>query len=335
MQDFLIEMLECPSCYGELNWKITQHQGDRIEEAEVNCKKCGSTYPVKEGIGLFLTPDLPRNDLWEQLDSQLIQYLRENPQIESKLMDAPLNTLNPADQFFRAQVLEERGEFAQAKAIANLAYSKLYAPEYLKCNNAQINYLIAQLSIFEGPIVDLASGRGDLAGLLIRKLKQPIVFTDFSPQILRRNRRWLDFFGLYERVSLLAFDARRSPFKDEAIEVMTTNLGLINIEKPENLLIELRRIVSGKFFAISHFYSEDDEVNAETIKKFGMDKFIFKNSALESFRAAGWQVKMENMMIGRAFPTPKGEVIEGAGIDALPVTETKLELGTLVAQERD
>lgn len=332
MQDFLIEMLECPSCHGELNWKIIQHQGDRIKEAEVNCKKCGSAYPVKEGIGLFLTPDLPRNDLWEQLDNQLVQYLRENPQIESKLMDTPLNTLNPADQFFRAQVLEERGEFAQAKAIANLAYSKLYAPEYLKCNNAQINYLIAQLSIFEGPIIDLASGRGGLAELLIRKLKQPIVFIDFSPQILRRNRRWLEFFGLYERVSLLAFDARRSPFKDEAIEVMTTNLGLINIKKPENLLIELRRIVSGKFFAISHFYSEDDEVNAETIKKFGMDKFMFKNSALESFRAAGWQVKMENMMIGKACPTPKGEVIEGAGIDAFPVTETKLEWGVLVAQ---
>jgi len=332
MQEFLIEMLECPSCHRELNWKIIQHQGDRIEEAEVNCKKCGGAYPVKEGIGLFLTPDLPRNDLWEQFDSQLIQCLRENPQIESKLMDTPLNSLNPADQFFRAQVLEERGEFAQAKAIANLAYSKLYVPEYLKCNNAQINFLIAQLSIFESPIIDLASGRGDLAELLVHKLKQPIVFTDFSPQILCRNRRWLEFFGLYERVSLLAFDARRSPFKDGAIKVMTTNLGLINIEKPENLLIELRRIVSGKFFAISHFYSEDDEVNAEAIKKIGLDKFLFRNSALESFYSAGWQVKMENLMIGKACPTPKGEVIEGADIDDFPVTETKLEWGVLAAQ---
>ena len=325
-------MLECPSCHGELNWKIIQHQGDRIEEAEVNCKKCDGTYPLKEGIGLFLTPDLPRNDLWEQLDSQLIQHLRENSQIESKLMDVPLNTLNPADQFFRSQVLEERGEFAQAKATANFAYSKLYAPEYLKCYNAQINYLIAQLSIFDGPIIDLASGRGDLAELLVRKLKLPIVFTDFSPQILRRNRRWLEFFGLYERVSLLAFDARRSPFKDGAIKMMTTNLGLINIEKPENLLIELRRIVSGKFFAISSFYPEDDEVNAETIKKLGVDQFLFRNSALESFYSAGWQVKMENMMIGKACPTPKGEVIEGAGIDAFPITETKLEWGILAAQ---
>ena len=332
MQEFLIEMLECPSCHGELNWKIIQHQGDRIEEAEVNCKKCGDTYPVKEGIGLFLTPDLPRNDLWEQLDSQLIQYLRENPQIESKLMDAPLNTLNPADQFFRAQILEEREEFAQAKAITNLAYSELYAPEYLKCYNAQINYLIAQLSIFGGPIIDLASGRGDLAELLVRKLKQPIVFTDFSPQILRRNRRWLEFFGLYERVSLLAFDARLSPFKDGMIKMMTTNLGLINIEEPENLLIELRRVVSGKFFAISHFYQVDDEINAEAIKKVGLDQFLFRKPALNSFCRAGWQVKIENMMIGKACPTPKGEVIEGAGIDAFPVTETKLEWGVLVAQ---
>jgi uncharacterized protein YbaR (Trm112 family) len=68
MQEFLIEMLECPSCHGELNWKVIQHKGDRIEEAEVNCKKCGNTYPVKEGIGLFLTPDSPRNDLWEKVN---------------------------------------------------------------------------------------------------------------------------------------------------------------------------------------------------------------------------------------------------------------------------
>ena len=332
MQEFLIEMLECPSCHGGLNWKIIQHQGDRIEEAEAVCKVCGTAYPVQKGIGIFLTPDLPREDLWEQVNSQLMHFLRENPQIESKIMDAPLNNLNPADQFFRAQILEERGEFAQAKAIANLAYSKLYAPEYLKCYNAQINYLIAQLSIFDGPIIDLASGRGDLAELLIRKLKQPIVFTDFSPQILRRNRRWLDFFGLYDRVSLLAFDARRSPFKDGTIKVMTTNLGLNNIEEPENLLIELKRTISGKFFTISCFYQEDDKENAEVIKKLGMDKFLFKHSALESFYSAGWQVKMENMMIGKACPTPKSEVIEGTGIDAFPVTETKLEWGTLVAQ---
>jgi len=102
MKDFLIEMLECPSCHGELNWKIIQHQGDRIEKAEAVCKNCKAVYPVQKGIGIFLTPDLPRNDFWEQVGSQLAQFLQKNPLIEKKLMGTPLNDLNPADQNFRA-----------------------------------------------------------------------------------------------------------------------------------------------------------------------------------------------------------------------------------------
>lgn len=331
MQDFLVEMLECPVCHGDLNWKIIDRRGIRIEEAEVSCKKCSGIYPIKEGVGLFLTPDLPRNDLWEQIDSQLIQYFRENPQIENKLMDSPLNTLNPADQFFRAQILEEREEFAQAKATLDLAYSKLYTPEYLKCYKTQIGYLIAHLSTFDDPIIDLASGRGELAEILVRQLKQPVVFTDFSPRVLRRNRKRLKFLGLYDRVSLLVFDARRSPFKDGAIKVMTTNLGLANIEKPNGLLFELRRIISGKFLAISYFYSEDDEANALAIKKAGLDKFLFYRPTLHLFRTSGWQLNVENMMIGKISPTPTSKLIKGAGIDAFPVAETRLKWCVLVA----
>ncbi|MCJ7656835.1 MAG: class I SAM-dependent methyltransferase [Candidatus Atribacteria bacterium] len=332
MQEFLKEMLECPTCHGELKWKVNRYQEDRIEEAEAVCKICDAVYPVQKGIGIFLTPDFPREDRWEQVNSQLIHFLCENPQIDKALMDTPLNDLNPADQYFRALILEEREQYVLAKATIDLAQSKMYTPEYLKCFNSQINYLIAQVSVFNSPIVDLASGRVEFAEIMLRKLKQPVVITDFSPRVLDRNRRWLEFFGLYEQVSLLAFDARLSPFKNKAVEVMTTSLGLANIEKSENLSLELRRIVSGKFFAISHFYPEDDEVNAEAIKKIGLGKFLFRNSALESFYSAGWQVKMENMMIGKTYPTPKGEVIEGASIDSFPVTETKLEWGVLVAQ---
>jgi len=331
MKDFLIEMLECPSCHGELNWKIIQHQGDRIEEAEAVCKSCGAVYPIQKGIGIFLTPDLPRNDFWKQISTQLMQFLQKNPLIEKKLMDTPLNDLNPADQNFRASILEERGKYLLAKATIDVALSKMYTPEYLKCFNSQIDYLIAQLSLFDCPIVDLASGRVEFAEIMLRKLKQAVIITDFSPHILYRNRRWLEYFNLYDKVSLLAFDARRSPFKDGVVEVMTTNLGIINIENPGNLTFELRRIVSGKFFAISFFYQEDDEENAKIVKKFGIDKFLFKHSALEAFRSAGWNVKMENMMIGKASPTPKGEVIKEGVLDLLPVSDTKLEWGVLAA----
>jgi len=66
------------------------------------------------------------------------------------------------------------------------------------------------------------------------------VATDYSPHVLRQDRRRLVSFGLYDKISLLAFDARRTPFKNGAVETLTTNVGLSNVENPRNLLKELR-----------------------------------------------------------------------------------------------
>jgi len=332
MHDYLIDMLECPICHGALTWRVVEYNADRIQEAEAQCVECAATYPVREGIGLFLTPDLPRDDLWEQAASQLILYLRDHPEVERQLMDAPLDTLAPVDQFFRALVLEERGEYDRAKVAKGLARSGLYTPEYLACHESQINYVVEHLTASNGPIVDLASGRGYLVEALARRFRRPIVATDFSPRVLRRDRRWLEFFGLYDRVSLIAFDARRTPFKDGTVETLTTNLGLPNIEEPGRLLAELRRIVSGIFLAISHFFPEDDEANAKVIREARLDPLLFRRSALDSFTAAGWQVQVANVCKGKALPTPRSELLEGAGIDALPAAQTMLEWCVLVAR---
>jgi uncharacterized protein YbaR (Trm112 family) len=334
MRNYLIEMLECPACHGELAWTVAERCGNRIEMAEARCTACAATYPVREGIGLFLTPELPRDDLWEEADSRLIQYLREHPQVERPLMGVPLDTLAPADQSFRALVLEERGEYAEAKAAEDLANVGLYTPEVLVCQESQVNYVLERLSASDGPIVDLASGRGYLVEELARKLERPIIATDFSPRVLRRDRRWLEFLGLdpYDQVSLLAFDARRTPFKDGAVETLTTNLGLPNIREPGNLLQELRRIIAGTFLAVHHFYPEDDEANAAALHEVGLSTLLFHRSALECFAEAGWQVEVANVCAGKARPTPTGVVLEGAGIDAFPVVETVLEWCVLVAR---
>jgi len=63
MREELVAMLECPVCHGELHWRIAEQRGERIETAEAVCTGCAATYPVREGIGVFLTPDLPRRDL--------------------------------------------------------------------------------------------------------------------------------------------------------------------------------------------------------------------------------------------------------------------------------
>jgi hypothetical protein len=113
---------------------------------------------------------------------------------------------------------------------------------------------------------------------------------------------------------------------------MTTYLGLANIERPGDLLRELRRVVSGTFLAISHFFPEEDEANAEAIREFGLAPFLYRRSTLERFAAAGFEVGLENLQAGIARPTPTSALIEGAGIDALPVAETVLEWCVLVAR---
>jgi len=331
MQTYLIDMLVCPICHGDLRWDISEHKEDRIEEAEAFCQACQVGFPIRDGIGLFLTPDLPRQDLWHGMESGLARYLREHPETERKLMDAPLASLSPADQFLRSLVLEERGALAEAREIADLAYPRLYTPEYLSCHESQYRAVIERLATCNSPIVDLASGKGHMVERLVRELDCPVVATDFSPTILRRDREQFEALGLYEQTSLLCFDARRTPFKSQSIQVLTTNLGLSNIENPGGLLKELRRIVGGIFLAIAAFYPEDDEANAAIIRQAGLADMAFKRTALARFSEAGFEATLENIRRGKASPTPVSQIIEGAAIDALPVQDTILEWCTIVA----
>lgn len=332
MHSYLIHLLECPACHSELDWTIIKRDDKRILAADIRCQTCRSVYAVRDGIGLFLTPGLPRNDLWQQVDSQLTQYLRQHPEVEWQLMQSPLDALSPADRFFRVLVLEERGNYAEAQAIEDLANTNLYTTEYLLCLNNQVNYVTERLTSSDVPIVDIASGRCYLIEQLAQRLRCPIVASDFSPRVLQQAHRRLEWRGVYENVSLLAFDVRLTPFKTATIKALTTNLGLANIREPGNMLRELRRIVCGRFLAISHFYPENDSANAQKISELGLATLLFRRSALEAFADAGWEVEAVNSCFGMARPTPIGVVLEGASIDALPVAETTLEWCTLVAK---
>jgi hypothetical protein len=315
-----------------LTWEVAVAVEADIRQAVASCAACGATYPVKEGIGVFLIPDLPQRDLWDQVDNRLLAHLEAHPEVEQALMAPRLESLNPADQFYRAMVLETRGDISGAKLAEQVALRGMYDPAHQACLDQQLDYVVVELAGGEGPIVDLASGRGYLVEALLARTRRPIVVTDFSPTVLRRNQRWLQSAGLTERVSLLAFDARLTPFKDSTVETLTTNQGLPNIEKPGDLLAELRRVVAGTFYAISHFYPEDDIPNGQALEAFGLEQLLYERSAHSAFTGAGWTVQVENRCAAPAHPTPKGEVIAGAVIDGLPVEATTLDWCVLVAK---
>ncbi|MEW6754241.1 MAG: methyltransferase domain-containing protein [Candidatus Latescibacterota bacterium] len=333
MHDYVVEMLECPACHGPLAWTVAERQEGRVETGEARCRACAATYPVQEGIGVFLTPDLQRDDLWGQMESWLPQYLREHPDIERQLLDAPVETLGPADQLFRAMVLDERGRHEEAREASRLALPGVYTPEYLAACAAQTAFVIERLGAAGGPLVDLASGAGSLVEEMARRLSRPIVATDFSPTVLRADRQRWEPLGLYDRVSLVALDARRTPFQDGAVETLTTNHGLPNIAEPGHLLRELRRVVRGEFLAITNFYPEDDAQNAVPICEMKLQALLYRARALEAFAAAGWHVEVANSRFAKVRPTPRS-VLLGAGIDGMPVADTVLEVCVLLAQSQ-
>lgn len=324
MNEYLIDMLCCPVCHDELAWTVEERLGDHIEFGVAACDRCDASYPIRDGIGLFLTDELDREDLWEEVDSAMAKHLRDHPDLEAQLMDVPLEALGPADQLFRAMVLEERGDFSGAELAEDMAHKGLYTSDYLECWKSQVDTLINAVKDAEHPIVDLASGRGYLVEELAEKTTAPIVASDFSPRVLRRNRRWLEYKGCYERVSLLAFDARKTPFKDRSIETLTTNLGVPNIRGTGELFLELHRIVSGRFLAISHFFPEDDG-NGEVIEQFELGDAVYKARLVEKMSAAGFEVNTGVSCVGKASPTPVGVVMEGMPVDGLPVESTEYE----------
>jgi uncharacterized protein YbaR (Trm112 family) len=331
MQRLFLDQLACPACHGAQVWQVTEQQEDRVETADARCTRCGATYFVREGIGLLLTPDLPRDDLWAQAESGLTRHLRAHPDIEQRLMDAPVETLAPADQFFRALVLEERGQYAAAQTLAQRARVGLYTAEYLACAAATQRALLQRLASAPGPVVDLASGRGELVESLARQEDRPILATDFSPTVLRRTRRRMETMGLAGRISFLASDARRLPFPDGAIATLTTNLGLPNIAQPDLTARELRRAVGGTLLAISYFYPEADTSNRAAVEATPGGALLYRRTALEQLAAAGWQVEAVPVCSGAAAPTPRSVLLDGATIDGLPVAATVLEWSVLVA----
>jgi uncharacterized protein YbaR (Trm112 family) len=326
MHTWLIDLLECPACHGTLEWEVSDGSQSRIEAGAATCRECPAVYPIGDGIGLFLLPDPQRRDLWQEVDNRLLQYLQEHPNVRRELMETPLEELGPADLFYRALVLEAQGEFKQARELEDLATAGIYTEEYRACLRSQMEYVIEQLAGTEAPIVDLASGRGSLVERMLGSLDadRRIVATDFSLPVLRRDRAWLRTMGWYDQVSLLAVDARHTPFRAGSVELLTTNLGLQNIDGLGIVLRELRRIVRGRFLAVSHFYPEEDDANSRAIGERGLLS-CFRREALAGLGEAGWQAKLANVCHGLARPTPVSDVLDGAGIDGFPVIETILE----------
>ncbi len=328
-----IDMLICPLCHNQLEWHIKEENRDRIINANIVCLSCQSEYEVRDEIAVFLTNKLSRNDLWEQNEYKIEKYFKENPDICEKLMNTPEEELNGADYWFKASYFEMKKDYMISSRMFKNAFKKIYTQDAIEGQESQIDFIINNIESNK-TIIDIASGKGYLVEKLLKQTNNYVVATDFSPTVLARNKEYYKYKGLYDRLSLIAFDARKTPFKDNSIEIMTSNMGLQNIDQPEDVIKEMNRITKGIFMSIMFFIDENDKIHMDFFDKYLSTAYATRRNAFETFKKAGWSsVNIANSFLANIKPTPKGEILKRAGIDGFPIVDTKVEFCVFQAKK--
>ena len=261
-------------------------------------------YPAHEEIPLLVAPGSDARDLWEEAEGALSAVLRDDPELERALLGASPESLAPADAFLRALVLEERGE--ADGAVAASALLRLYTPAALACQERQLDAISRLAGSEDGLVVDVATGRGML---LERLPRARVVATDISPRVLRRARD--------HGFAAVACDVERLPFADASIATVTTFLGLGNVSRPVSVLRELRRVAAR--LVVGHVVYERGTANDAAVAGLGLERVAYRDVLLDELSAAGWDARVADDHRGRAEPAPRGELLAGAVVDALPV----------------
>ena len=53
-----MDILACPICKGDLRLEVFEENEEEIISGKLICTKCGTEYPIEEGIPNMLPPDL-------------------------------------------------------------------------------------------------------------------------------------------------------------------------------------------------------------------------------------------------------------------------------------
>lgn len=254
-------------------------------------------------------------DTWAEAESALSFHLRERPEVERELLEAPLDTLNGADAYLRGSVLEERGgDPAEAYARAD---EECYPPEFRAARDAALELVVELVQAGDGPVLDVATGRGGLLGRLAESgTARPLIATDVSPHVLRRTERRIP------GPQYVVADAHSLPFADCEMATVVTHLGLGNVPRGRELLRELRRV--GRELVATHLlFPEDDEANRVAAREAGLEELLTRGPTLAAFSDTGWEVAIVYEREVHASPTPESALLPGVRIDGLPVRETR------------
>jgi len=312
MHRTLVSLLMCPICHGELKGRIAKEDDVHIIEGGYECKNCKRKYPVVDSIGIFLDGEEKRDDFWRKQEDFATRFRREHPIQFFLLTKTFLGNIKPEHHFLKGLLLENEKILEQA---TKRIYTKDYLTGYEKTRQA-----LFEVEKDNPPIIlEIACGRGGFLKEFIRSRRGNGVYvaTDFSPTILRSNLNWLRATELEEKVTLLAFDAKTTPFRDSSVPAMVSNLGLPNIRNDGKAVQEAFRMLAPRGIFITNFmFTTEQTENYARAKELGLTQFYVRSGVDEIFKKAGFEFSLEELHRGSVRPTP-------GGIDLFPTVPDK------------
>ena len=99
--------------------------------------------------------------------------------------------------------------------------------------------------VSSGParVLDVATGTGGVAQMLVDRADAQVVGVDLNEEMLRQGRHRLGAAGYGQRVVLAAARAEQLPFEDGSFDALTFTYLLRYVADPAAVLVELARVV--------------------------------------------------------------------------------------------
>lgn len=205
MYESILPLLACPSCRHDVLTFKGATEDDRLVNGTLTCSQCRHDYPIENEIATLVDPNQPGDEWQWEVDIENLETFAAFDTAYANSMPATVRQNRP---LLVSRIMH----------VANQS---------------------------EGPILDIATGRGVLLRELALLLTSdyPLIGIDIDPKVLRGLQRFLRRSGLYDPVSLIVMDVRNLAFRPASVGTVTSWFGFNNVPDPQIALQEVERVL--------------------------------------------------------------------------------------------
>lgn len=185
-------------------------------------------------------------------------------------------------------------------------------------------------------ILDIATGRGQLAKRVVREVNYPyhLICTDLSPFVLKEDRKNLIPDTNLQKISYVACDASNLPFNDNCFALITSLMGIMNMrDLMRRGISEAKRVLKNEHYFIDTVLNIKKNSKSYSVYKEFLEKDDVKGIEKNLLRS---EIKALHKKVG--FKDVRLEVIgesiaEENDLDLIPVEEDWFSIGNIYAKK--